>query len=134
MAAWTNARPEGAIEAFEESWPDLWTNRQPEVADALDRAAYFHVKPRSCFSATDRPLAVAHYGAHLLESGRPSGLDELGGGPLQRAQTERGDRSYAVAPVGAYVSHADFLLQKTAGGQAFIQLRNAQSALTAIGI
>lgn len=134
MAAWTNARPEGAIDLFAALYPSIWVERQAEVANALDMAAYLYVKPSSCFSATDRPLAVAHYGAHLLESGRPSGLDELGGGPLQSATTERGARSYAVAPVGTYVSHADFLLQKTAGGQAFIQLRNAQSALTAIGI
>jgi hypothetical protein len=134
VAAWTNARPEGAIDLFEASYPDLWTKRQSEVADALDRAAFYFVKTSSCFSAVDRPLAVAHYAAHLMESGRPTGLDGLGGGPLSSATTERGGRSYAVAPVGTYVSHADFLLQSTPGGRAYLQLRNAQSSLTAIGI
>jgi hypothetical protein len=100
----------------------------------LDIAASLYVKTSSVFSAVDRPLAVAHYAAHLMESGKPTGLDGLGGGPLSSATTERGARSYAVAQVGPYVSHADFLLQSTPGGRAYIQLRNAQPALTAIGI
>lgn len=134
MAAWTDARPEGASDLFAALYPSIWVERQTEVANALDMAAFYFVKTSSCFSAVDRPLAVAHYAAHLLESGRPSGLDELGGGPLSSATTERGARSYTVASVGTYVSHADFLLQKTPGGQAFIQLRNAQPSMTALGI
>lgn len=134
MAAWTNARPEGASELFAALYPDLWRARQTEIANALDMAAFYYVRSSSCFSATDRPLAVAHYAAHLLDSNKPTGLDGLGGGPLQSVTTERGSRSYAVAPVGTYVSQADFLLQSTPGGRNFLQLRNAQSSLTAIGI
>lgn len=135
MAAWTNARgtTASAREEIEEllraCHPHLARRRQPDIATALDLAAFFDVPTGSAFASRDRPLAIVHRAAHRLESPSATGLDAKGGGNLQAASNEQGTRTYAVPAVGDLLSPADQSLSGTAGGRAYLAMRAANISL-----
>lgn len=130
---WDNARGADAtartqIEAlFAALYRHLQKRETSNVNTMLDLAAWFDVPTSSAFSVTDRPLAIVHRAAHRLEDTSPTGLDAKGGGALQSVTTEKGSRSYAVVPVSEYLSPSDAALRETAGGRAYLQLRDSKA-------
>lgn len=130
MADWTDARPSSCSALFAAEYARLNALHASVIADTLDRAAYFRIPSGSVFSTRDRPLAVCHMAAHMLESVPADGSNARAGGPMSAKSNERGSASYATVPIGMYFGIAEYLLQSTNGGRNLLAMIAGQPSLS----
>lgn len=134
MATWDGSAPDLAQEIFEAEYPLLKDRHASTYASWLDRVAYLDVTTACALATRDRAAAIAHLTAHKLEMKGAAGVDSKGGGPLAGKTTERGSRSYAVAPIGTYFGVHAYLLQRTEGGRNLLELMNSRVAACGIDV
>ena len=130
MAAWSNARPTDCDALFAAEYSRLQASHSSVVADTLDRAAYYRITTSSIFDTTQRPMAVCHMAAHMIEEAPANGQNARAGGPLQAKSNERGSASYATIPVGVYFGVASHLLQGTIGGRNLLMMLSVHPSLS----